>query len=235
MFYKEIRQTREAKQAQHQSSQLDEEFSSTILWTASIFLCSRTRKSFIKYCNKRQYRTELKRAQTLFITTKSCIQQQDGETWCLANCPQKSVCTELCLHTYELHALTPVYRISGEHKHFCCHPFANSFLLWFTCHYRVSSAMSTFLFQEPLTAGLRLYSHNHVSNCQQEAILKSHLSKILCTYCSEDNTLPESRETSLARTFKIDWFWWGPPIPKGMASCHQVKDWFLFLNLNLNS
>lgn len=107
-------------------------------------------------------------------------------------------------------------------KHFHYHPFANSFLLWLSSHYRVSSAMSSFPFQEPLP-GLRLYSHNHVSNCQQEAISKSHLSKILCTYCSEDNTLPESRKRSLARTFKIDWFWWGPPIPKGTASCHQVR------------
>lgn len=63
-----------------------------------------------------------------------------------------------------------------------------------------------FSFQEPLTAGLRLYPHNHVSNCQQEAILKSHLSKILCTYSSEDNTLPASRERSLATTFKIGQF-----------------------------
>ena len=62
-------------------------------------------------------------------------------------------------------------------------PFCKQ-LLCFTYHYRVSPAMSSF--QEPLTAGLRLYPHNHVSNCQQEAILKSHLSKILCAYSSED-------------------------------------------------
>jgi len=84
--------------------------------------------------------------------------------------------------------------------------------------------MLSFPFQEPLTAGLRLYPHNDISNCQQEAILKSQLSKILRTYSSEGNTLPESRERSLARTFKIHEAWWGPPIPKGTASCHQVKD-----------
>lgn len=57
----------------------------------------------------------------------------------------------------------------------------------FTYHYRVSSVMSFFPFQELLTAGIGLYPHNHVSNCQQEAILKSHLSKILRAYSREDN------------------------------------------------
>ena len=54
LFYADVCQTRKAKQAEQQSSQLGEELSSTILWTDSIFLSSKTGKPFMKYCNKIQ-------------------------------------------------------------------------------------------------------------------------------------------------------------------------------------
>lgn len=45
----------------------------------------------------------------------------------------------------------------------------------------------SFSFSGLLTVGLRLYPNNQVLNCQQEALLKSCLSKILCAYSSKDN------------------------------------------------
>lgn len=46
--------------AQQHSSHFGEELSSTVLWTVSVFLRSKTRKPFTKYCDK-ILRTELKR------------------------------------------------------------------------------------------------------------------------------------------------------------------------------
>lgn len=43
-----------------------------------------------------------------------------------------------------------------------------------------------FSFSGLLPVGLRLYPHNQVLNCQQEALLKSHLSKTLRAYSSKD-------------------------------------------------
>lgn len=95
--------------------------------------------------------------------------------------------------------------------------------------------MASLPFQEPLTAGLGLFPHNHVSNCQQEAILKSHLSKILCTYGSEVNIFPESGERSLARAFKMGSFWWGLWFLKAWQAAIQPRLWFLLSKLNLNA
>lgn len=60
LFYEEVCQTRKAKQAQPQSSQTGEEFSSTVL-NASIFFRSKTRKPFMKYSHKIQESTDLTR------------------------------------------------------------------------------------------------------------------------------------------------------------------------------
>lgn len=49
-----------------------------------------------------------------------------------------------------------------------------------------------FSFTGLLTVGLRLYPQNQVLNCQQQALLKSHLSKIPSAYSSKDNHFQKS-------------------------------------------
>lgn len=60
LFYEEVCQTRKAKQAQPQSSQIGVEFSSTVL-NASTFLRSKTRKPFMKHSHKIQQSIDLTR------------------------------------------------------------------------------------------------------------------------------------------------------------------------------
>lgn len=201
LFYEEVCQTRKAKQAQPRSSQIGAEFSSTVL-NASTFLRSKTKKPFMKHSHKIQQSIDLTRPPQPYYNEKAVFTKGMGRSDVYLSA-QSFVLMHISYMLLRLHVGSAVNKSADNTNISAATTFANSVLLWFPYHYRVSSAMASLPFQEPLTAGLRLFSHNHVSNCQQEAILKSHLSKILCTYGSEGNLLRESRERSLARTFKM--------------------------------
>lgn len=84
----------------------------------------------------------------------------------------------MLLHVYLRSAMN-----TSADKHFSCHPFAKT--IYIPLQGVICDVI--FSFSGTFNSRIGLYPHNHVSNCQQEAILKSHLSKILRAYSREDN------------------------------------------------